>query len=69
MQRVVLSARGQVVIPAEIRRRMGLKVGQAFRVLDLGKKIVFIPESKDPVSEGLGLLNREYPQRRDNHQT
>jgi AbrB family looped-hinge helix DNA binding protein len=40
MPRTALSSRGQIVIPAEIRRRRNLRPGARFEVLENGPDIV-----------------------------
>jgi len=59
LHKVVLSSRGQVVVPIEIRKRMGLRPGAILRVVDVDGKIIFVPESQDPIGQGLGLLAKE----------
>jgi AbrB family looped-hinge helix DNA binding protein len=57
--KVTMSVKGQIVIPAEVRRRLGLKSGTHLRVYDSDGKIVLVPEVQDPVSAGLGFLRRD----------
>jgi AbrB family looped-hinge helix DNA binding protein len=57
--RATLSARGQIVIPAELRKRLSLLPGASFRLYDKGDKIVLIRETKDPVGQGFGILKKE----------
>jgi AbrB family looped-hinge helix DNA binding protein len=59
VHKVTMSARGQLVIPAEVRRRLGLKGGTRFRVYDSQGKLTLVPEVEDPVHAGLGFLRRE----------
>ena len=40
-----LSAKGQVVIPKDIRERMGLSIGDSFDVIARGDELVFRRES------------------------
>lgn len=61
MYKATLSSRGQIVIPAELRKKLSLKAGASFRVYDQGEKIVLIREVEDPVTQGLGLLKRQAP--------
>ncbi|HHW18907.1 MAG TPA: AbrB/MazE/SpoVT family DNA-binding domain-containing protein [Firmicutes bacterium] len=61
MYKVSLSARGQVVIPADLRKKLGLRPGMSLAVHDSGNKIIFIPEMEDPVGQGLGFLRRLQP--------
>lgn len=41
-----LGKRGQVVIPAEIRKQMNLKPGEQFMVLLANDSVVFVPGDK-----------------------
>ena len=58
MLRVTMSAKGQVVIPAELRRRLSLSPGSHLRLYESGAKMVLVPERSDPIGEGLGFLRR-----------
>ena len=51
-----LSARGQLVIPAEIRRRRHLKPGTKIEFVDTGTAIVLVPLPKDPFTASRGSL-------------
>jgi AbrB family looped-hinge helix DNA binding protein len=53
-----MSARGQVVIPAELRRRLGLSPGSRLHLHESGAKVILVPEMADPVGEGLGFLRK-----------
>ncbi|HHY44466.1 MAG TPA: AbrB/MazE/SpoVT family DNA-binding domain-containing protein [Firmicutes bacterium] len=59
MLKVTMSAKGQIVIPAEVRRKLALKAGTLLRVYDGDGKIVLVPEIEDPLSAGLGFLKKE----------
>lgn len=56
---VALSSRGQIVIPVHIRKSLGLLPGSKFQITVIGRKIILIPETTNPVDEGLGLLKSE----------
>ncbi len=58
MFRVSMSARGQVVIPVELRRRLHLAPGVRFRLHESGTKLTLVPELSDPIDAGLGFLKR-----------
>ena len=58
MFRASMSARGQVVIPAELRRRLRLAPGCRFRLYESGTKIILVPELRDPIGAGLGFLRK-----------
>ena len=55
---VRLSSKGQLVIPAALRRRLGLKTGQALAVrTGAGGKIVLSPAESD--SQGVEMMLRK----------
>jgi len=72
--KVTMTARGQVLIPVELRRRLHLTSGTRFTVSDADGKIVLVPELPDAVGAGFGFLGRrlmrpdsgrdEHPERR-----
>jgi AbrB family looped-hinge helix DNA binding protein len=51
-----ISSKGWVVIPADIRKRYGLKPGDEVNVIDYGGVISLVPVRKDPINEGYGML-------------
>ena len=51
-----LSSKGQVVIPEEIRKRMGLEAGAQFVVVGEGDVVVLKALSAPPMSEFKSLL-------------
>lgn len=53
---VTLSARGQLVIPAPIRKRRKLKAGIKVECVDTGTAIVLVPLPKDPFAASRGSL-------------
>jgi len=53
---VKTSAKGQVVIPADIRRRAGLRAGDPVCVDEQEGVIVITPVAKDPVKALTGIL-------------
>ena len=53
---VTVSSKGQLVIPAPVRKRYGLSPGSRVEVLDTGKEIVLVPIPKDVFKASRGLL-------------
>jgi len=53
---VKTSAKGQVVIPAEIRRALGIKPGTKFHVRAEGKEVVLFPLPADPIRALRGVV-------------
>ena len=51
-----LSSRGQLVIPAPLRKRRHLKPGVKFEFIDTGTVIVLVPLPKDPFAASRGIL-------------
>ena len=52
----IVSAKGWVVIPQEIREKYNLKKGDKVHFIDYGGVISIIPSSKDPIEEGAGSI-------------
>lgn len=59
MAKTKLSSRGQIVIPKEIRDKLGLSPGQKLEVYDEGNKIVLIAVPEDPVDSLNGMFETE----------
>ena len=53
---VTLSARGQLVIPSEIRKNRHLKPGMKIKLVDTGTAILLVPIPKDPFAASRGRL-------------
>jgi AbrB family looped-hinge helix DNA binding protein len=54
MALAVISPKFQIVIPKEIRERMGLQPGQTVSLIDRGDTITMVP--RRPLSELRGIL-------------
>ena len=53
---VTVSSRGQLVIPAKIRRRYRISSQAKIECLDLGSEIVLVPIPKDAFRASRGIL-------------
>lgn len=51
-----VSPKGQVVIPAELRRKFGMKPGSRVAVMEEEGRIVVIPLPPDPIRGSFGML-------------
>jgi len=51
-----LTTKGQVVIPARVRKRLRLREGIKFSVDVRDRQIVLQPLSDDPIEEGFGMF-------------
>jgi AbrB family looped-hinge helix DNA binding protein len=54
-----VSTKGQIVLPAEMRRRLGIRPGTTVEVVDAGDHLVVVPTVKAPATELRGLLRGE----------
>ncbi len=54
--KIRLSSKGQVVLPAGIRRRYQLATGDELELVDAGDHLVLWPAAVDPVTRLRGLL-------------
>jgi AbrB family looped-hinge helix DNA binding protein len=55
MKTSIVSKKGWVVIPKEVREHHGLKQGDRVQVIDCGDMISIVPVSKDPVKQARGI--------------
>ncbi|MGH7809387.1 MAG: AbrB/MazE/SpoVT family DNA-binding domain-containing protein [Candidatus Binatia bacterium] len=56
MEEARILKNGQLIIPIHIRKKLGLKPGDAVKVFDYDGAIHIIPTSKNPVKESIGIL-------------
>ena len=53
---MTVSSKGQVVIPAEIRRRYGIEPGSKLVLVDLAGVLYLVPASDSPLEELRGMF-------------
>lgn len=51
-----VSAKGWIVIPAELRRKYDLEPGTRVQVIDYGDGLGIVPVPADPIAHARGLL-------------
>jgi len=56
MKTVRVLGKGQIVIPASIRKKYGIHPGREIQIFEYGNLIYLVPPSKDPVKEAMGCL-------------
>ena len=56
MNTSILSEKGWVVIPQELRKRYGLKKGDRVHVVDYGGVISIVPASEAAIENAMGML-------------
>jgi AbrB family looped-hinge helix DNA binding protein len=59
MEEATITSKGQIVIPARLRRRFGLKAGTKVRFIEHGNEILFQPVTKEYIRNLCGMLTSE----------
>ncbi len=59
MEKVYVTTKGQLVIPAKIRRKYGIKPGTKVYFVERNGEIVFQPATKDYVRSVCGMLKSD----------
>jgi len=59
MAKVKTLSKGQIVIPAELRRKYHIEPGSEMQVMEYGGIIYLIPPVEDPVASACGILPPE----------
>lgn len=53
---IIVSEKGWVVIPADLRKKYNLQPGTEVQVVDYGGVLALVPKLADPVRQAAGLL-------------
>jgi len=56
MQLVKVLGKGQVVIPASIRKKYRIQPGVEIQIFEYGNLIYLVPPAKDPIKQAMGCL-------------
>ena len=56
MKRAKVLAKGQIVIPAALRKKYGIEPGTEIQVFEYGNMIYLVPPAKDPIEQAMGCL-------------
>jgi AbrB family looped-hinge helix DNA binding protein len=56
MATTTVSAKGQIVIPAKVRKRLGMKAGTKVYFNIEGQNVLIIPIPDDPINAACGFL-------------
>ena len=59
MGTVKILSKGQIVIPAELRKKFGIEPGTEMQIMEYGGIIYLIPPVGDPVRAACGALPAE----------
>ena len=55
-----LSEKGQILIPKQMRRKLGLKPGGKVHLIEERGRLVLSPVPADPIAAAAGFLEGEY---------
>ena len=58
MNEAIISTKGQIVIPQELRERYNLKPNSKAFWIDTGGALLVVPRLKDPLLETRGILKK-----------
>lgn len=56
METIKVLTKGQIVIPAPLRKKYDIQPGCEIQIFEYGNLIYIVPPSKDPVKEAMGCL-------------
>lgn len=56
MNTVKVLTKGQIVIPAPIRKKYDIHPGNALQLFEYGNLIYLVPPTKDPLNDAMGCL-------------
>jgi AbrB family looped-hinge helix DNA binding protein len=56
MENVRVLGKGQIVIPATLRKKYGIEPGSVLRIFEYGRIIHIVPPAVDPVTDAMGCL-------------
>ena len=59
METAYVTSKGQLVVPAKLRRRFGIKPGTKVYFIERGNEILFQPVTKDYIRSVCGMLKSE----------
>lgn len=55
-----ISAKGQILIPRQLRRKLGLKAGSRVQLIEEGSRLVIAPAPADPIAAATGFLTGKF---------
>lgn len=59
MDTVKVLIKGQVVIPAQMRKKYDIQPGNFLQIFEYGNLIYLVPPAKDPLKEAMGCLSQK----------
>ena len=55
-----ISAKGQILIPRQLRRKLGFKAGGKVQLIEEGGRLVIAPAPEDPIAAATGFLTGKF---------
>jgi AbrB family looped-hinge helix DNA binding protein len=55
-----ISAKGQILIPRQLRRKLGFKAGGKVQLIEEGGRLVITPAPEDPIAAATGFLTGRF---------
>ena len=55
-----ISAKGQILIPRQLRRKLGFKAGGKVQLFEEGGRLVVTPAAEDPIAAATGFLTDKF---------
>jgi len=56
MNTVKVLTKGQIVIPASIRKKYNINPGNALQIFEYGNLLYLVPPGEDPVQDAMGCI-------------
>lgn len=55
-----ISQKGQILIPRQLRRKLGFKPGGKVQLIEEGGRLVITPAAEDPIAAATGFLTGRF---------
>lgn len=55
-----ISEKGQILIPRQLRRKLGFKPGGKVQLIEEGGRLVITPAAEDPIAAATGFLTGRF---------
>lgn len=55
-----MSSKGQILIPRQLRRKLGFKAGGKVQIVEEGGRLIVMPAAEDPIAAATGFLTGKF---------
>jgi len=55
-----MSSKGQILIPRQLRRKLGFKSGGKVQIVEEGGRLIVTPAAEDPIAAATGFLTGKF---------